>query len=76
MTSKLHCYRDFAELVDFTYRWSCIGKGLRLRLAHRACFVIENLKKSLKREFPLDVMTIIPFALMEHKSQICLQLSI
>ena len=30
-------YRDFAELVDFAYWWSCIGKGLRLQPAQQAC---------------------------------------
>ena len=38
--SKLHycfkSYGDFAELVDFAYWWSCIGKGLRLQPAQQA----------------------------------------
>ena len=34
-------YSDFAELVDFAYWWSFIGKGLRLQPAQQACFT-EN----------------------------------
>ena len=29
---------DFAELVDFAYWWSCIGKGLHLQPVQQACF--------------------------------------
>ena len=39
--SKLHywfkSYSNFAEWVDFAYRWSCIGKGVRLQLAQQVC---------------------------------------
>ena len=31
-------YGDFAELVDFTYWWSCIGNGLCLQPAQQARF--------------------------------------
>ena len=33
-------YGHFTEGVDFVYRWSCIGKGLRLQPAQQACFNI------------------------------------
>ena len=39
MASKLlywfKSYGNFAELVDFAYWWSCIGKGLSLQPAHK-----------------------------------------
>ena len=38
-------YGNFAEWVDFAYRWSCIGKSLRLQPAQQACYIhIMHLK--------------------------------
>ena len=30
-------YRDLAGGLDFSYRWSCIGNGLRLQPVHQTC---------------------------------------
>ena len=37
-------YGNFADLVDFAYWWSCIGKGLRLRPAEQACYCCSKAK--------------------------------
>ena len=33
-------FGEFAEIGDFAYWWSCIRKGLRLKPAQEACFII------------------------------------
>ena len=35
-------YGNLAELVDFAYFLSCIGKGLRLQPAQQACFFFNG----------------------------------
>ena len=44
MASKLHywfkSYYNFAEKVDFVHRWRCIGKGVLLQPARKACFFV------------------------------------
>ena len=44
-TSTLHfwfkCQCGFCEMVDLSYWWSFIGKGLLLQPAHQGCFYIK-----------------------------------
>ena len=47
MPLRFESHENFAELVDYAYWCSCIGKGLRLQLARRLVLAALSSSRSL-----------------------------